>query len=631
MTAGSQGNVVKLTEGFAEASRDQWKALVDKAIKGADFEKKLVSKTADGLRVEPLYTPADAKGDAHPFVRGTGAPRPALGWDIRQFHLDSDPAAVNAAILEDLDGGVTSIALEVAGSGGMGIPADAASLERALKGVMLDLCPVSLIAGDATDAAARALIAVWDKAGVPAAGRKGSFGANPIGDLARTGSLALPLDTAVAAAVRLAKDTEASPDVQALRADGIPFHMGGASEAQELAAMLATLVAYLRAADAAGIAPKAALPKIDVVLALDDDQFLGLAKIRAARRLVGRVAEVCGAADAMAGVRVTAVTSMRMMAQRDPWTNILRTTIACATGALGGADAICVLPFTMALGKPDAFARRVARNIQIVCQEESNLGRVTDPAGGSWYIETLTNDLAAKAWSIFQGIEAEGGIVAALTSGSLQKQIAAVAETRAKAIATGKIELTGVSAFPLLGTDGVSAEAWPRPALKAGGTAAVTVTPLTMTRLAEPFEALRDAADAYAAKSGKPYEVFLASIGEVIDHNIRSTWIKNYLAAGGIAAAMTDGYKDAAAAAAAFKASGASAACICSSDALNALHAEATARALKAAGAKLVLMAGRPGDKEDALKAAGVDQFLFAGADAVATLAGLQSKLQTNN
>ncbi len=629
MTAGAEG-MVKLADGFEAASRDQWRALVDKAIKGADFEKRLVSRTADGLRVEPLYTPGDALSAEAPFVRGTGAGRAGLGWDIRQFHIETDPVAANTAILEDLDGGVTSIGLQIAAPGSVGLPADAASLERALKGVLLDMCPVSLVAGDRTAEAAASLAGLWDKAGISPAKRRGSLGGDPIGDLARTGRSTKSIDAALADAAVLVKSTLASTSVQALRADGVPYHMAGASEAQELAAILATLVAYLRALEVAGVAVKDALPKIEPVVSLDDDQFLGLAKLRALRRLVGRVAQVCGAADAMKGVRLSAVTSMRMMSKRDPWNNILRTTIACAAGALGGADAICVLPFTMALGRPDAFARRVARNVQIVCQEESNLGRVADPAGGSWYVERLTDDLATRAWGLFQAIEAKGGIVAGLSSGALQDEIAATAAERRKAIATGRIELTGVSAFPLLGDDGVKAEPWPAPAAAADRTAAVSVRPLSMTRLAEPFEALRDAADAHAEKTGKQLAVFLASIGQVIDHNVRSTWIKNYLAAGGIAAAMTDGYPDGEAAASAFKASGASAACICSSDAVNAVHAEATARALKAAGARLVLMAGRPGDKEAALRAAGVDQFLFAGADAVATLADLQSKLGIN-
>jgi methylmalonyl-CoA mutase len=615
-----------LAEGFPTATVEQWRALVDKALKGADFEKRLVSRTADGLKINPLYTRGDAlQGTVDmvpgspPYTRGTKAVAPGLGWDIRTFHIERDPKAANKAILEDLEGGVTSIGLQF---GGYGLPPTQEAVATALDGVLLDVCPIIAVAGEGFFDAAIALNAVWEARGVKASERQGSFGADPLGTLAMTGRLSEPVETSLARAVALMKATEASPGVQAMTADGVVAHVAGASEAQELACMLATLVAYLRAAEQAGIPPAQALPKINVALAADIDEFSTIAKLRAARRLIWRVADASGASDAAARVKLNCPTSYRMMAKRDPWTNILRTTIACTGAALGGADAIVVLPFTFALGKPDAFARRVARNIQIVCQEESHLGRVTDPAGGSWYVENLTEDMAKKAWEIFQDIEARGGMLEGLKSGFIQEMIAKTSETRAKSIATVRQELTGVSAFPILGDDGVHTEPWPAPSA-AAGTPAITVKPMAPHRLGEAFEALRDAADAHGG-----YSVFVASLGEIAEHNVRTTWTKNYLAAGGIATLVSDGYKTAQDAAEAFKASGATAACICSSDAVNATLAAPTAKALKAAGAKLVLMAGRPGDEEAALKAAGVDQFVFAGADAVATLKGLQEKLQ---
>ncbi|MFA7307231.1 MAG: methylmalonyl-CoA mutase family protein [Hyphomicrobium sp.] len=621
----SETNETHLAEGFPAAKLEQWRALVDKALKGADFEKRLVRRTADSLKINPLYTRADARPDAAaalpgqaPFTRGT---KPVGGsWDIRTFHIESDPKAANAAILEDLEGGVTSIGLQV--GIGHGLPATKDALAVALDGVLLDVCPIVLVAGDHVFDAALALTGVWDARGVKASERQGSFGADPIGTLAMTGRLSETLDTALARAVALMKITAASPRVQAMTADGVVAHVAGASEAQELAFMLSTLVAYLRAAEKGGLTPAEALPKINVSLAADIDEFSTIAKLRAARRLIWRVADACGAGDAAASVKINCPTSYRMMAKRDPWTNILRTTIACTGAALGGADAIVVLPFTFALGKPDAFSRRVARNIQIVCQEESHLGRVTDPAGGSWYVENLTEDMAKKAWEIFQDIEGRGGMAAALTSGYIQDMIAKTAEARAKDIATLRQELTGVSAFPLLGDDGVHAEPWPTAAAPSAKSV-VEVKALKPHRLGEAFEALRDAADAQGG-----FKVFAASMGEIADHNVRTTWIKNYLAAGGIATLISDGYKTPEEAADAFKASGATAACICSSDAVNAALSQPTADALKKAGAKLVLMAGPPGDAEAALKAAGVDQFLFAGADAVATLKGLQDRLR---
>jgi methylmalonyl-CoA mutase len=313
-----------------------------------------------------------------------------------------------------------------------------------------------------------------------------------------------------------------------------------------------------------------------------------------------------------------------MMAKRDPWTNMLRASAACAGAGFGGADAITVLPFTWALGAPDRFARRVARNTQLVLQEESSLGRVADPVGGSWYVESLTDELARKAWSLFQDIENNGGLVATLTAGAFQKTVAASAATRAEAIAKGRMELTGVSVFPLLGEDGVRAEPYPASAPAPKDRLA---EPLLPHRLSESFEGLRDAADAYAAKHGKPPQVFLANLGDIIEHNRRSTWAWNFLSAGGIDGLNSDGYKDPAAAAQAFRSSGAEIACLCSSDEMYAREGEAAAKALKAAGAKRVMMAGKPGNSEQALRAAGVDGFLFAGQNAITALQGLHKVL----
>lgn len=624
---------LELATDFEPATREQWLKLVDKAIKGADFEKRLVSRTADGLRIEPLYTRADALAEAEaalpgsaPFTRGTKAAVQGLGWQIVQPVTAADPAAASRAILEELEGGANGVALQIEAPGQSGVRIrNADDMTQALHGVYLDFAPVELKAGLSGPQAARHFLAALPQLGVAPAKAIASLNVDPLGGLARFGTLPHPVDEALADVAALAAGMRSTaPGIKVLRVDGTVYHEAGASEGQELAAMAATLVAYLRAFEAKGFAPADVLAQTSFALSVDADIFYTIAKLRAARRIIWRIADASGAGQAAARTRLAVVSSERMMAKRDPWTNMLRTCAACTGAALGGADAITVLPFTWPLGKPDAFARRIARNIQIVCQEESSLGRVIDPTGGSWYIEKLTDELTRKAWELFQGIEQAGGLVAALHSGLIQDQIAAVAAARAKAIATGRQELTGTSAFPLLGEDGVKVEPHePAPAIAS----TQMVRPLTPHRLAEPFEMLRDAADAHAAATRQPLQIFLASLGAVIDHTVRSTWVKNYLAAGGIAALTTDGYRDAEEAATAFKASGATAACICSSDALYAEHAEATATALKAAGAQLVLIAGRPGGQEAALKAAGVDGFLFAGADAVATLKSLQGQL----
>ncbi len=624
---------LSLMEGFSVPERAQWLALVEKALKGGDFDRRLVSRTADGLKISPLYGRAEApqglagqQPGAAPYLRGASAATITPPWDIRQIHAEPDAGGANAAILEDLEGGATSLKLQIAGSGRLGLAPDAGTLGAALKGVMLDVCPIALDAGEEVATAAASLGELWKAAGISEIARLGAFNADPLGTLARTGSLRQPLDAAMSEAAALAKSALGAPHLTALVADGHPYHAAGASEAQELAIVLATLAAYLRALDAAGIAPADALPKIAINLAVDADQILGLAKLRAARRLVWQVADACGAGNAVAHMTFGAETSLRMMAKHDPWVNMLRTTIACATAAMGGAQSITVLPFTWALGQPDAFARRMARNTHLVLQEESGLGRVLDPAGGSFAIETLTADLAATAWKLFQEIEAAGGMAAALTSGRIQGDIAKVAEARGKLLATGRLAMTGVSAFPKLGDDGVKVTPWPEAPPPVGG-GAIRISPLPARRISEPFEALRDSAEAHAARTGSPAKVFLACLGDLAGHGARATWVMNFLAAGGVGAAQSDPLTNASEAVTAFKASGASIACICGADADYVELGVAVAAALKAAGAERVYLAGRPRDIEGTLQSAGVDAFIYVGVDALETLGALHKAL----
>jgi len=607
---------------FEPPPREAWLALVSKVLKGGDFEKRLVSRAADGLAIQPLYTRADAVAGTATIGRSAWYPG---GWDVRQRHIETDPKAANAAILEDLSSGATSLLLQVQAPGQAGLPYGAGPIGEALAGVFLNACTVALDARENTLDAAGSLIEIWREAGISENVRRGAFNYDPLGVLAETGTLYYPAERSCEIAAKLAADSRTMSHVTALIADGRPYHEAGASEAQELAAMLATLVAYLRACEAAGLRPRMALGQIAVGLAADADLFLTIAKLRAARRLVGRVADASGAGSAAEKMQFTASTSERMMTKRDPWVNILRTTVACAGAAFGGVETITVLPFTWALGKPDAFARRIARNTHLVLQEESAAARVIDPAHGAWYVEKLSDDLAKAAWALLQEIEAKGGMARALESGFIQGEIAKVAEARASDIAHIGAELTGVSAFPLLGDDGVKIEPHaPFDPVVKGGT---SVEPLTPRRLADPFERLRDASDAHLAKTGRRPQVFLACLGDLAVHSARSTWMRNYLAAGGIGAIASEPLHNSADARKAFAASGASVACICSSDQLYADLGEATASVLKQAGAKRVLLAGGRKDQEATLEAAGVDPFFFTGGDALASLTKLHEAL----
>jgi methylmalonyl-CoA mutase len=612
---------IALIPEFAPATREAWLALVDKVLRGSGFEQRLVARTAEGLRVDPLYTRKEAVAG---LVAGRAAYFPG-GWDIRQRYAEPDAKTANSAILEDLAGGVTSLLLQIVAPGQAGLSYAAEALGVALEGVFLEGCAVALDARENTMDAAGSLIEIWRRRGIGENRRRGAFNHDPLGVLARTGTLYYPHARACEIAAKFASDCRTMTNVTALLADGRPYHEAGAGEAQELAAMLATLVAYLRACENAGVRPRTAFAKIGVGLAADTDLFLTIAKLRATRRLLARVAEACGASHAADRLHVWATTSERMMAKRDPWVNMLRTAIACAGAALGGADAVTVLPYTWVLGRPDVFARRIARNTQLVLQAESSLGRVTDAAHGAWFIEKMTAELARQSWELFQAIEAAGGMGAALESGLMQAEVARTEAARAESIATRRQELTGVSAFPRLSEEGVEVVPHPpvAPIVK-GGT---SVTPLLAHRLAEPFEALRDVSDAHLAATGRRPQVYLACLGDLAVYSGRATWTRNFLAAGGIEAIASDSLRNSADVARAFTDSGASLACLCSADTVYAEHAVAAIGALKAAGARQVLLAGRPARQEAALLAAGLDGFIFAGGNVLASLGRIYDAL----
>jgi methylmalonyl-CoA mutase len=311
------------------------------------------------------------------------------------------------------------------------------------------------------------------------------------------------------------------------------------------------------------------------------------------------------------------------MTERDPWVNMLRVTVACLAAGAGGADAVTVLPFDSALGLPDDFSRKVARNTQAILLEEVNLARVIDPAGGSWYVERLTDQLARAAWDWFQQVERADGHLAALRSGLIADRIAENWAKRSADLARRREPVTGVSEFPDLAERPLVRD--PAPARPGGG--------LPRVRRAAAFEALRSRSDAILAETGARPAVALAALGTPAVYTARSAFAANLFQAGGIETPLVEagGEPDLAALAAAFTASGARAACLCSSDALYAGHAEAAATALKAAGAAFVLLAGRPGDRRAAYQDAGVDDFVYAGCDALAALTTVYAAIGANS
>ncbi len=482
-----------LRDDFPPVGYREWRALAEADLEGAPFEQKLVTHTYEGIDIQPVYTRRDRPGenDANgfpgltPFVRGT-RPLGAVqtGWDLRQEHAHPDLAVTNQAILSDLRGGVTSLLLrldfaarngldpddpaaaELAGRDGL-MAYHVEDLDTALAGVPLPMVGVTLEAGAAFLPAAALLVALWRRRGVGPDVARGAFNADPLAVLARDGQLPLPPAAALALLADLAAWTAKNyPHVTAVRVGTAPYHHAGATAIQDIAFGMATAVEYLRAMTGAGLDVDTAARQILFSISVGTHHFLAIAKLRAARRLWARVVDACGGSSSAGAMRIHSRVSKRVLTQRDPHVNLLRNTVAVFAAGLGGAEAITSVPFDSVAGLPDEFSRRVARNTVLILQEEAHLHRVIDPPGGSWYLDWLTDQIADKAWALFQEIERRGGMLQAIQSGWVGQQIDSAFAPRARNIARRKEGITGVSEFPDVGEAPVVRPAPDRTALR---------------------------------------------------------------------------------------------------------------------------------------------------------------------
>lgn len=672
---------------FPPATREAWRAQAEVDLKGAPFDKKLLTHTYEGITIQPLYTEEDwpAGSDPsglpgiEPFTRGATALSNSRGWDIRQEHALPWPADNNKAIRQDLERGATSIRIrfdhaartgsfggDQTGVGGMALTL-VEDLDEALAGVDLKKTFIGLDPGAGFIPASALLEELWRRRGVGKDESRGAFNANPLGALAELGRLPVSIDVALSRLVDLAKWTvENRPRVKSVLVGTRPYHHAGATAVQDVAFSMATAVAYLRALTDSGMSVDEACGQITFSYGVGCNFFLAIAKLRAARRLWARVAEASGASQRYRGMRMHVTTSRRVLTERDPWVNMLRTTVCAAAGAIGGAQAISAVPFDAAIGYPDEFSRRIARNTQIILAEEAHIGSVVDPAGGSWYIEKLTDQLAQAAWSLFQQIEARGGMVRSLVDGWAASQINQAFAERLKNLQRRRDPITGVSEYPNVKEKPVErhapnvAEARKRiqerlVARKLNGRPEPE-TPITkpmasavemarlgwsageiMARLAEgseptviealrphpfsePFEALRTASDEFLEKTGRRPRVFLANMGPVARHTARANYATNFFEAGGFEVITNAGFATPPEAAEAFAQSDAAIAVICSDDKLYAEMASDLAGALKAAGARTVILAGNPGDHKATWQAAGIERFIYIGCDVLEIL-----------
>ncbi len=635
---GPMTDTLSFSEVFEPSSETDWRQAVERALRGRGPEA-LESRSPGGPVVRPLYRETDATSASDPlgypgtapFIRGPKAQRdPYLPWDIRQTFTHPDAGTTNAEILRDLERGVSSVELKLDCTGQSGVSlCDADDFAAALEGVHADIAPIALDHGGGTGTRAAALLALWAEGQDNAKAFHLDFNIDPLGSFARLGLVEGGLDTAFRRLAALNDSLSLRfPLARTIRIDSRMVREAGGSIEQELAAGIASAIDTVRRLDAVGVPADRVVPRIVFAFATSANYGLEIAKLRAARRLWARCLEILGV-EARPMV-IQASTAGAMLTRYDPWVNMLRGAAACFAGGVGGADIVSVTPFNAPLGTPDELGRRVARNTQIIAQEESHLGKVADPAGGAWFTESLTQELAEAAWALFQEIESEGGYGASLMADAFQARVAETRTAQRKAFAKRKAPITGVSEFPLL--DEISAPVAevdfdrPRegvsdaglkamvPGYRADGGDDSEAEPFWPIRWAEPFERLRDHAAMREAKTGKRPAIFLATLGPLAEHTARVDFARNFFAAGGIeakAAPVPPG--NVAGLVAAWKASGCALAVMCGSDDRYAAEAATAAEALKEAGVQRLYLAGRH-------EAEGIDSLIHIGVDVVAAL-----------
>ncbi len=686
-------NPTPLFPEFPPASRADWQAAAEASLKGRPLAK-LTSQTYEGIAVRPIYDVDDVADLPHletlpgqlPFLRGTKAAGYLVQpWLIAQELACGTPQQFNQTLLADLARGQTAVNLIPDRPTRLGLDpqqVDPASVGRggislhtvgdfatALAGVNLAQTPIFIRSGSGALPLAALLLAHAQQSGANLAELHGCLEADPLGEWVRRGTLPLPLDKAFAELALLVQGlSELAPRLRPIAIHGYPYANGGAHAVQELAFVLATAVATMRALQERGIAADDAAQAMQAAFSIGSDFFMEIAKLRAARLLWAHVMAAFGVGEAGQKLTLHGRTLRYNKTLTDAYVNMLRMTTEAFAAALGGVDSLHTAPFDEEANESDdvsrrELSRRIARNVQVILQEEANLTKLIDPAGGSWYVEWLTDQVAQRAWALFQEVERQGGMVAALQSGWVQAQVAATAVARAQNLATRKDVLVGTNLYADpndIPTSLVPAPPFPitpsplptrhvpftinslsslinaaqqgatlaelTAVLRAdyAGLTAPAITPIPWQRAAEPFEQLRVAA---AAAPQRP-RIFLATMGPLRQHKARADFAQSFFAVGGFEIVYPQGFESIETAVAAALADGATAVVICSTDETYPELVPPLARALKAANPTItIILAGYPKEHVEAFRAAGVDQFIYLGADCLALNQWLQARL----
>ncbi len=598
----------KFANDFPKATNQEWRSLVEKTLRGKSFDQVMSSLSYDGIKIDALYTKENVANLGH--VQGREGE-----WLVSSLHSHPNAKITNEAIIEDLERGANKLTLQFAAGNTQGI--DISDLKAVLDGVYLNMASFNIVAGEEFEAASFAMLELINEKDYLADDVQGSLGIDPIGTLAATGRLLDSYDETLEKAMQVLKAAKKYKNICIFNADSTVYHNAGAPEAQEIGLLIATGLSYVRTMEAAGVSLKQAFSMISFSVAADADIYLTISKIRAARLLWEKIITECGISEKMP-MKLSVVTSLRMMTKRDPWVNILRATTACFGAAIGGADDICVISHDALIGNSSLFARKVARNIQIILQEESNLSKVQDPSAGSFSIESITLDLCRNTWKYIQKIENKGDIFSCINNLNIHKDISEAWAKREKNIAKRKDAITGVSEFPNIYEDEITNIEKYAEVIQTIKPAGVTCKPLQMHRLAEDFETLRDMSDKIHHEKGKRPAIFMANLGSAVDYTARATFAKNMFEAAGIEALNPQGFENCSEAIQSYENSDANLAVICSSDPVyEKWDLKELVTSLRRSGCVHVYLAGKPSEN---FEAGGIDTFVYTGANVLSIL-----------
>ena len=686
-------------EEFVPSDYEAWKEAAVAALKGAPFEKAMFTSTYEGITLDPLYTASDTQDlraartfpGSYPLRGASAAGNLRRPWEIAQFCDETLPGDAHKGIVHELDRGASTAAFVLDGCTLEGLDADVDGTEGgvsvsslddldALLGDLPARHPLYIYAGASALPFLALLDALAAKRKIPLETIAGCVGADPLGALLERGSLPAGLDALfdeMAQTFAWARDRETPLRTVLIR--GSVFHNGGASAVQEVACAMTSAIETLRALRERGVDVAEFSRRLRFEFSLSSNFFMEIAKLRAARCVWAQIVSSFGGDAEAQKAQIFGRTSLFTKTVYDPYVNMLRNTTEAFSGVVGGVDGLTVGCFDEALRPGSEFSRRVARNAQVLLQKEFNLLQPEDPAGGSWYVEKLTDELARKVWEELQRIEAAGGFLKSVREGVIQRDIQSVLQQRFKRLAQRADRAVGTNMYPnpaeplpefaepdrraqraeraealrrfRAGRDGGAVEraldgaaasgtvssaadaasagatlGELRAALGRKGDGALSVEPILPHRWTEQYEAMRRRTEAFEAEKGDNFKVFLANMGPIPQHKARADFIASFMEVAAFEILRNDGFAEVGECAAAAAASGADIAVICSTDASYPELVPPLARAIKERCPGMgVYLAGAPAaDCKDSYVEAGVDGFINIRSNCLETLTGFQ-------